>query len=887
MAWLDRLRHTIFGSDAADDFDREAAFHLARRVEENIARGLSPADARIEARRRFGSAILSRERTRDEDTLPWLADVGHDLRYAARALWKTPTFTAGTIVAIALGIGANVAVFSVVNAVLLRPLPYPDPDRLVTLGYTWQRTWVSRMSPAKFVIWQRDARPFAQVAAYRQQTIGFRHTGDAEPLDAVAVTADFFPLFGARAAAGRLFSPADDRAGSPLTAVLSHSAWLQSFNGDPGVLGAAVTIDGAPATVIGVLDPSFEAPLSSGSARLWLPLRLDPESADQPPSLLAAGRLAPGISLTAANRQARLAAERFHERFPDAMAPDDTFQVAPFREALVGQSRRAVLVLMGAVGFVLLIACANVATLLLVRASSRQREIALRSALGAGRGRVARLLMAEAFLLAAVGGVAGLAIGLAGFQLLSNAARVELPLLGPHAALPWPDWRVLAFTGLALTITCIVCGLAPVLHVLRSDLRSSLAAAPIGTTPLTHASRLRSGLVAGQIAIALILLVGAALLLRSVVVLRTVERGFTSNDVLTLEVLPSSTAQRTGASVSRQVTTGVERLQSVPGVIAAAATCCLPLASDWKTSIQVEDRERGASSILSLVSYRIVSPQYFDVLGIPVVRGRVFTERDVHGAPAVALVNEAMARRYWPDADPLADRVQLFPGPAPTDEPHRQVVGIVGDALDGLLMNPTEQPTVYVPVAQLLDREVSGWPLAWLVRTQALTPHLTQAAREAVRQASDGQAIARTVALDAWVREADGPARTNALVFAGFAFTAFGLALLGVFAVMASVVQHRTPELGIRVALGARAGQVQRLLLGYGARLIVCGVGVGLGVSAVLSRMLTALLFRVQPLDVTAFVVASACIAIAGLLAAWWPTRRAATIEPTVWLRTE
>lgn len=886
MAWLDRLARTLFGSDADEEFDREAAFHLRQRTEENLARGLSPHDARLEARRRFGSPIVARERTRDEDTLPWLADLLDDLRYTARTLRRAPVYVWGSVIAVALGVGANVAVFSVVNTVLVRPLPYPGADRLVTLGYTFRGAWVPRMSPAKFATWQRDAQPLERIAAYRQQTVGFRHGGDAEPIDAALVSADFFTLFGAHPVSGRLFTAADDRPESPPTAVLSHSAWQQYFSGETTVLGLTVVVDDTPATIVGVLAPSFDAPFAGRPPALWLPLRIHPDNTDQPPSLLATGRLGPGVNLTAANAQARLMGNAFRARFPDASTPSDTFRVAPFRDDLVGSSRQALLVLMGAVTFVLLIACANVATLLLVRASGRQREIALRSALGAGRVRVGRLLLVEGFVLSGVGSVVGFVLGQLSVPVLSRSDLIDLPLLALGRSAIVPDWRVLAFTVLASMVTCVACSVAPVLHLLRSDLRASLTAAPVGTTPLTHPARLRSALIVGQISVALTLLVGAALLIRTFVALRTVERGFKSANVLALQVLPSAAGDPTSAGVNRQVATIVERLHGVTGVVAAAATCCLPLASDWKTSIAIVG-ERHAGSGPSVVSYRIVSPDYFEVLGIPLVRGRVFSDRDVNGAPAVAVVNQAMARRLWPDADPLVDRVLAFPGPAPTDEPPRQVIGIVGNALDGLLMNPAEQPTVYVPVAQLLDREVAGWPVGWLVRTQHLTSGLTRAVQDEMRRASDGRAIARTVALDAWVLEADGPARTNTLVFSAFAAAALVLALVGVFAVMASVVQHRTPELGIRLALGARTGQIQRLLYGYGSRLILSGIVVGVVGSAGLSRLLAGFLFKVNPLDARVFIAAPVCVAIAGLLAAWWAIRRAAAIEPTIWLRSE
>jgi predicted permease len=643
----------------------------------------------------------------------------HDLGLAIRALRAAPLVSAAAIVSLTLGIGSNTAVFSVVNAILLKPVSYPEPDRLVLLGYTFSGASVPLVSETKLNVWKDQTTAWQDIAALRARNVNVSDGGHAEQALALQTSADFFSVFGARTALGRTFTLAEDQPGGDRVVVLSDDFWKRRFGSDPRSIGTQLRVDGSIATIVGVLDASVDTSIFNVAPDLWIPLQLDSNSTTHGPSLIAAGRLRPGASVALAQAQARLAAEAFRRRYPQVIGPNDTFTVAPFQDALVQSTRSSLLVLTGAVAFVLLIACANVANLALIRASVRQREIAIRAAMGASRWQIVRQLLTESLVLTSLGGGLGLVLGAIGIRVLLVMNPTRLPRIGSEGSGVTVDWRVLSFALAVSVTTALLCGVWPALRVSHGDLNVPLRGSGGRAGSTTRERHSRSLLVIGELALALVLLVGATLLIRTFAALHQVDRGFDLHQVLTLRVALTDPRFAKTTTVSEVVRMGVQRVTSVPGVIHAAATRTLPLESDWRTSIRFIGRPADSSPLMT--SYRIISPGYFDVLNIPIVRGRDLTDRDEAGAPPVAIINQEMARRYWPGGDALNDWLIAFPGRVPDEEPARQIVGIVADVRDGMPLDQEQQPIVYVPLAQLLDREsaAQAGSLAWVVRTRA------------------------------------------------------------------------------------------------------------------------------------------------------------------------
>jgi putative ABC transport system permease protein len=617
------------------------------------------------------------------------------------------------------------------------------------------------------------------------------------------------------------------------------------------------------------------------AADIWIPLKLDPTGGDHFPSLIAAARLAPGTSIAVAQSQAQLAGEAFHRRFPQASGRNDTFTVAPFQDALVRNVRMSLLVLAGAVTFVLLIACANVANLMLIRGSVRQRDIAIRTALGASRWQIGRQLIIESLVLALVGGILGLAFGQVSVRALLLMNPADLPRIGPDAVNVTVDWRVLAFTLGLTALTGLVCGGWPALRV--SGVSQIVGGGRSGPTGAER--RARSVLVVAEMALALVLLVGATLLIRTFVALNTVDRGYDERQITTMRVALTNPRFTKTAAVDELVRTTVQRVTALPGVVGAAATRTLPLESDWRTSIRILGRSFDAPAT---VSYRIVSPEYFHVLNIPIVRGRALMTDDGFRAVPVAVINQAMARRYWSDGDPLNDRITVFPGRNPDDEPARRIVGIVGNVRDGMPLEQTELPTVYVSLAHLLDRESAAQAaasLAWEVRTQGESSALTRSIQREIAQASGGELVADVRSLRQLAGRANAATTFSMTVLVLFGTCALLLAAGGMYAVIAYAVQQRTYEIGIRLALGARWQQIRNMVLLDGVKLASCGVALGVVAAAALAGTLTTMLFQVVPHDLVTFTTAPLFLCAVALAAVWIPARRAARIDPAEVLR--
>ncbi len=657
-----------------------------------------------------------------------------DLKHSIRMFLQSPGFTIPAVLALALGIGANTAIFSVVNTVLLKPLTYPDPDRLVQFMLTFRGDSGPGASVPKFMNWRSQTNVFQDVSAYDFGGPGLNLTGGAFPeqIKGIHVSHDYFQLFGAGMRLGRTFSIEEDSPHGGHTVVLSYGFWKRRFGGDPGILGKSIYLGGDPYTVIGVIDSKFEA---DPAADVWLPFQFDPNSSDQAHYFLAAGRLKPGVTIEQAKAQMKLAFAQFRRKYP-AADPNGGFSVVPLRDRIISDVRTSLLILLAAVSFVLLIACANVANLLLARATGRKREIAIRAAVGAGRARIIRQLLTESVLLSFAGGMLGLVIGWIGVRALLAVNPGNIPRIGEHGAAVTLDWHVLLFTlGITLLVG-ILFGLIPALDASRADLSLTLKESSSRSGSGFRQNKARSLLVISEMALALILLVGAVLLIRTFVALRSVNPGFNAHNVLTMQMSITGSRFEKTAGVAQLVRDGSERLEAVPGVERAASTCCLPLEGGFGLPFIIAGRPLKNGPAHGDAGWVSASPGYFEVFKIPVLRGRTFTVRDNGSAPRVAIINEAMAKQYWPKGDPLSDRLIIGHGVgAEFEEGPRQIIGVVADMRDGGL-NRDPQPTMYIPTAQVTDGitalNARIGPLIWIVRTRVAPRTLEQHDRNAV-----------------------------------------------------------------------------------------------------------------------------------------------------------
>ncbi|MBV9742149.1 MAG: ABC transporter permease, partial [Acidobacteriia bacterium] len=647
-----------------------------------------------------------------------------DLRHSLRMFWQNRGFTAAALAALALGIGANTAVFSVVNAVLLKPVPFPEPDRVVMFMNTSPDGSFGAASPAKFEHWKEQTSVVQDVAAYRAGVQNFTGGGFPEQVKSSQVSANYFRLFGAKVFRGRTFTEQEDLPDGDKVVVLSYSFWRRHFGADPQIVGKTISLSGSPHVVIGILSPDFNISEFTPSPDVWVPFQLDPHTKDQGHYFAAAGRLKPRVSLAQAQARLQLSAEEYRRKFPNALGPKNGFTVKPFREAVVGDARTSLLVLLGAVTFVLLIACANVANLLLARAVGRRREMAIRAAIGAGRGRIVRQLLTESVLLSLVAAVLGLGLGMFGIRALMAVNTAGLPRVGENGTLVTLDWRVLAFTMLVAITTGLLFGLIPALHSSQPDLSSALKESGGRSGSGFRQNKTRTTLVVSEIALAVILLVGAALLIRTSVALAGVNPGFDPHRVLTMRMSLTGPRFQTAAGVAQMARDGVERLRAIPGVVNAAATCCIPLENGYGLPFVIVGRPLQNSPFHGNAGFLDISPSYFDVFQIPVVRGRAFTERDNSAGERVVIVNRKMANQFWPKADPIGQQIWIgkgFPMAELASETPRKIVGIAGDVHDGGL-NRDPQPVMYVPDAQLPDAlsalNVRITPIAWVVRTR-------------------------------------------------------------------------------------------------------------------------------------------------------------------------
>ena len=884
MEWFNilmaRLRALFRRESVLRDIDEELRVHVEMETETNIKRGMAPDEARDAAMKSFGNLSWNAERGYDIRGGGWLETLWQDLRYGVRMLMKQPGFTLIAVITLALGIGANTAIFSVVHAVLLQSLPYNDADRLVMVWEHNRQRGLRQnyVSPANFVEWREQNSVFTDIAAFADNRSILTGVGAPEEIVSQAATPNLFALLGAEAILGRTFTADDGKPGQPLVAVISFGLWHRRFSGDPGVIGRKVILNRADATVIGVMPPDFQWFIRQGSTlgqppELWAPLIFNNETrASRGRFLRTVARLKPAATLHQAQAEMDTIAGRLEQtsEFNRGFGAE----VIPLREQFTGDIRLALLALFGAVSFVLLIACANVANLQLARAATRASEVAIRSALGASRFSLARQLLTENILLALLGGAAGLLLAVRGIDLLVSLSPpdlLSLPVVKINLA-------VLGFTiGISL-LTGIIFGLAPAWSASRVNPNELLKA---GGGPRRGARRHRARrvFVAAEVALALVLLVGAGLLAQSYVRLRSVDPGFDPRNVLTLRVsLPGMKypEDRQKVSFFKQA---VEELKALPGVQAAGVVSHPPFAGMIPiTFFKVEGGPALPVSQWPVTNVCVADAGFFSAMQIPLKRGRLFTEQEATEARHVVVINEAMARRHFQNEDPIGKRLTILMSPTPTPT---EIIGVVGDAkTTGLDIEAG--PMAYWPHPEL------AFPFMTLVvRAQGDAAGLIAASRIVISALDNEQPVADERTMESLLANSISRARFNTLLLSLFAAVATALAAVGVYGVMAFAVAARTQEIGIRMALGAQMRDVLRLVIGQGMAWVLIGVGTGLIAALALTQLLKQLLFNISATDPITFALVAMLLIGIALLACYLPARRATKVDPLVALKNE
>jgi predicted permease len=815
----------------------------------------------------------------------------NDCRHSLLMFRRNRGFTCTGLAALALGIGANTAIFSVVNTVLLKPLTYPSADRMVEFFHNpvngGSMLANNLASIPMFHLYRRQTGVFEDVAAYDFTSPGFNLTGDRpEQLHGIHVTEAYFRLFGARTVLGRTFTRLEDSPHGGNVVVLSYGFWQRRFGGDPAIVGKSLSLGNEPYTIVGVIGKEF---FSDPDADIWLPFQFEPESTNGNQYFQAAARLKPGIALAAANAQMKLATAEFYRLFPISNPRNgEIFAVEPLRDLIIGDARRSLMVMLGAVGLVLLIACANVANLLLVRAAGRKRELAIRSALGAGRGRIIRQLLTESVLLSAGGAALGLLLGFASVRALLAASPAGLPRLGEDGSAVAMDWRVLAFTLGVSLLTGILFGLFPAFAASRADLNSSLKEGGNRFGTGFRSGKSRSLLVASEVSLALVLLIGAALLIRTFMSLRAVGPGFDAGNVLTAEMSMTGARLHTTAGIAELSRNVRERLNAIPGVEVSASTVWLPNQVDDGAAFQIaghpEKGWRGAR-------WMSFSPGYLSVFKIPILRGRDFRETDTLAAPGVAIVNQAFANLCWPGQDPLGQHIQVGTGlGVEPNEPPRTIIAVVGDTHNNGLGHPPD-PMLMVPTAQVVDWYAAAYSdtsaMIWAARTRGDPRRAITAITEELRLGSGGLPVAHVRTMEEVMRRSTARQRFNMLLLTLFGVVALVLAAIGIYGLLAYSVEQRTQEMGIRMALGADGAAIRNLVVRQGMQLALVGAAVGIAAAFALTRLLSSLLFGVKPWDPAVFVSAPLVLSAVALLAVWLPATHASKLDPIQALRNE
>ena len=805
-----------------------------------------------------------------------------DIRYALRMLQKRPGFTAVAMLALTLGIGANTAIFSVVNGVLLRPLPYKAPDRIVTIWEPSRGGHTLGLTDLEFFDFREQNHVFEEVAAFATGATNLTGNGEPERIAATWASAGFFPSLGVQPALGRAFTADDDKPGSAKVVVLSYGLWQRRFGSDPSIIGQQMSLNGLSRTIIGVMPGSFS--FSNKDVQLWLPLGLD--RADVSPrdrSYYAIARLRSDVTLEQArvemNALAAQLAEDHKKRYPEGVNATQSVNLIPLHELIVGDIRPALLVLLAAIGFVLLIACANVANLLLARAEARQKEIAIRIALGASRRRIIQQLLTESVLLSSMGGGMGLLLAFWGVEALLAIAPASIPRTSEVGV----DATVLIFTLAVSVVAGIIFGLAPGLQASRADLNVSFKEGR-GSTGDPGRRRTRRLLVVSEIALSFVLLAGAGLMIKSFWRLLNVDPGFDPKNVLTAQIALPQSRYRQRQQVDAFYKQLLERVESLPGVQSAGTVTVLPLSGfNSNASFEIEGKPRLSDDVPQNADYRMISEDYFRAMGIPLMKGRSFAESDREDAPAVVLINETMTS-FWPDEDPVGKRINLgVPG-----SPWFTIVGIAKDIKHkGLDIRP--KPEMFFLHSQNAYSSAFGvYGSMTLVARTSSSPIMLAGAIKSVVQALDKDLpVARIQTMEQVLSASVSQPRFTMLLLAVFAVLALALAAVGIYGVMSYSVAQRTHEFGIRMALGADARDVMRLVLREGLIIVSMGVAIGLALAFIATRLISSFLFGVRPSDPLTFLAMSLLLTGVALGACFVPGRRATKVDPMEALRYE
>jgi putative ABC transport system permease protein len=867
------------------DLDEEVQSHLGMAAQERIEQGETAEQAHASAVREFGNVTLVKEVTRDMWGLRGLENLLQDLRYGLRAMLRNPGFTIVALLTLALGIGVNTAIVSVVNAVLIRPLPYRDPGRLVYISEFWPRETPFRTVPnPDFANWSDHDRLFDGLAAYGGAAeVNLTSLGEPERILGAKVTWDFFPLLGVQPSLGRGFLREEDQPGGRQVVLLSHELWQRRFGSDPSVVGSSVNLDGAPHTIVGVIPAGFRFPDDEFKAELFLPIilaRIANWSSRAPENfrlLRPLARLKPGVTVDNVRAELSGLVQQTAGQEPPQfirMRAGMEVRVTPLRERLAAPARPILLVLLCSVGLLLIMSCVNVASLQLARGAARQKELAVRAALGAPRLRIAAQLLTESLALAMAAAPLALLVGFTGLRVLQALAPPQIP----HLESVHLDHTVLLFTLIVATLTGILFGLSPAILSSKVNLDDALKHSASRSTLGHPQHRIRSILVTAEIALAVVLLIGAGLLARTFIYLITVNPGFDPHHLLTLRISVSGNEYSKPEKQAAFFEQLLDRMRALPAIQSADAGSGLPLLG-WGSlrGTDVEGQPEAPPGLRPDVPWDAVGPGYFRTLRIPLLAGRAFSEQDRQGAPQVAIVNQAFARQFFLDQNVIGKHVRA----GARTGPWREIIGIVGNVKQLGLDHP-ELPETYVPYLQepTSDMDVvlraAGDPLSSAAAVNA-----------AVRAVDANQPVYDVATMDQRLSESIAPQRFNALLVGMFALLALGLGAIGIYGVLAYSVAQRTHEIGVRVALGARREDVLVLVVGEGMRLVALGMGIGLPGALALTRLLRSLLFGVKPSDPVTLLAVSVGLALVAALACYLPARRATKIDPMVTLRCE
>jgi putative ABC transport system permease protein len=878
-----RVRMLLRRQQFDQDMDDEMRVHLEFREKEYVQNGFSPEEAHMAARKNFGNALAIREVSHDSWGWAWLEHLGQDLRFAFRMFAKNPGFTAVAILTLALGIGANTAIFSFVYGVLLQPLPYKDASRLVVLNETTPKVGTVSVSYPNFLDWRQQNHSFSQIAAVHD--VGFNLGGVTQPenISGEAVSPNFLSMMGVRPFLGRDFEASEEKSGTAPVVLLSYELWQSHMGSDRDVIGRTVTLDGRSFTIVGVLPPNFR---SLDKTDVMLPIGVwatnNPGEANDRGNrgdMVVIGRLAPNITFAQARAEMDGIAARLAKEYP---ASNDQFGVAlqSIRDSFVSDARPAILVLFGAVMFVLLIACANVANLFLVRGAARTKEIALRMAFGASRSRIIRQMLTESLVLAFLGGVLGVVLATGGIGGIAHLVPMDM-LSGATVNL---NGAVLFFAAGIIVLAAFIFGLAPAMHSTRPDVQAELKEGGRTASASAAQNKLRGALAIAEISLALILLVGAGLMMKSLYKLMSVNPGFRPDRVLTMEMVLRTQQYSKDPAILNFWQQVVDRVRALPGVESAATGTVVPLTgSHSRGDITVEGMALPTPGNFPHPDYHEVSPGFISTLGIPLLRGRTFTDTDNQGAPLVGMVNARLAQQFWPNDDPVGKRF-MFGHPDPTGKKTSKwitVVGLVGDTKLYGLANPSRLE-VYVPALQH-----PGSDMNLVVKSRIDPAALTSAIRGAVASIDKDQPIFAISTMNQLVSDSLGTRRITLVLLGLFSALALVLAAIGIYGVISYSVAQRTHEIGIRMALGAQHKDVLRMILRQGAKIAISGVAIGVVVSLGLTQLMSSLLFSVSAADPLTFTAVAAILVIVAMLACYIPARRALRVDPMVALRYE